>query len=120
MIVRPRRFATDETRRVNADHACGPRLQITDLGTRLAQMARGASRGTYLRPIYVDTTVFTPHRLTALLAVFGPGRVMMGTDYPFDMGEYDPIGHIHETPGLDAATEAAPIGGNASRLLGVT
>ena len=45
---------------------------------------------------------------------------MMGTDYPFDMGEYDPIGHIHETPGLDAATEAAPIGGNASRLFGIT
>ncbi|MDA8049369.1 MAG: amidohydrolase family protein [Rhodospirillales bacterium] len=75
--------------------------------------------GTYLRRIYVDTIVFTPHQLSALLAVFGPERVMMGTDYPFDMGEYDPIGHILETPGLDAATQAALMGTNASRLFGI-
>jgi hypothetical protein len=28
------------------------------------------------------------------LAVFGPDRIVMGTDYPFDMAEYNPIGHI--------------------------
>ena len=58
--------------------------------------------GTYLRRMYVDTIVFTPHQLSALIAVFGPDHVLLGTDYPFDMGEYDPVGHVLETPGLDA------------------
>jgi predicted TIM-barrel fold metal-dependent hydrolase len=80
---------------------------------------RAEELGTYLRRIYVDTIVFTPHQLSALIAVFGPDHVLLGTDYPFDMGEYDPVGHVLETPGLDAATQARIIGGNAARLFGM-
>jgi aminocarboxymuconate-semialdehyde decarboxylase len=69
----------------------------------------------YLKRIYVDTVVFTPHQLRGLVELFGNDRVLMGTDYPFDMGEYDPVGHVAETPGIDAA---AICGGNAVRLLG--
>ncbi|HTU53342.1 MAG TPA: amidohydrolase family protein [Acetobacteraceae bacterium] len=76
--------------------------------------------GTYLRRMYVDTIVFTPHQLSALVAVFGPDHVMLGTDYPFDMGEYDAVGHVLETPGLDATTQAKIVGGNAARLFGMT
>ena len=43
----------------------------------------------------------------------------MGTDYPFDMADYDPIGHVASTDGLDAATIAAIAGGNARKLLGI-
>jgi aminocarboxymuconate-semialdehyde decarboxylase len=43
----------------------------------------------------------------------------MGTDYPFDMGEYDPVGHIASVESFDAATRGAIAGGNASRLLGL-
>ncbi len=75
--------------------------------------------GTYLRRVYVDTIVFTPHQLAALVAVFGADHVLMGTDYPFDMGEYDPVGHVLETPGLDQETQAKIIGGNAARLFGL-
>jgi len=42
----------------------------------------------------------------------------MGTDYPFDMADYDPIGHV-ASAGLDAAAVAAIAGGNAKRLLGL-
>jgi len=72
----------------------------------------------YLRRVFVDSVVFTTHQLAALVAVFGADHVLMGTDYPFDMGEYDPIGHVLETPGLDTATQAAIIGGNAVRMFG--
>jgi aminocarboxymuconate-semialdehyde decarboxylase len=41
-----------------------------------------------------------------------------GTDYPFDMADYDPIGHV-ASAGLDAAAVAAIAGGNAKRLLGL-
>jgi aminocarboxymuconate-semialdehyde decarboxylase len=41
----------------------------------------------------------------------------MGTDYPFDMAEADPIGHIASVDAFDAATIAAIAGNNAKRLL---
>jgi aminocarboxymuconate-semialdehyde decarboxylase len=43
----------------------------------------------------------------------------MGTDYPYDMAEYDPIGHIAGVEGFDAPTLAALAGGNATKLLGL-
>jgi len=40
--------------------------------------------------------VFTYHQAGRnLIDVFGPDpQSWMGTDYPFDMAEYNPIGHI--------------------------
>jgi aminocarboxymuconate-semialdehyde decarboxylase len=74
---------------------------------------------TYLKRIYFDTVVFTPHQLEALIRVFGASQIVMGTDYPYDMAEYDPIGHVASIDTLDQATQAAIIGGNARRLLGI-
>jgi aminocarboxymuconate-semialdehyde decarboxylase len=42
----------------------------------------------------------------------------MGTDYPFDMADYDPVGHVCGAD-LDAAMVAAICGGNTQRLLGI-
>lgn len=74
---------------------------------------------TYLKRIYVDTIVFTPHQLEALVKLFGAGQVLMGTDYPYDMGEYDPIGHLAATQSLGAVTTAMIAGGNAKLLFGL-
>jgi aminocarboxymuconate-semialdehyde decarboxylase len=73
----------------------------------------------YLKQVYIDNVVFTPHQLEALLAVFGADKIIMGTDYPFDMMEYDPIGHINSVEGLDDSTRAKLAGGNAKKLLGL-
>jgi aminocarboxymuconate-semialdehyde decarboxylase len=73
----------------------------------------------YLKRIHVDTVVFTPYQLAELVRVFGADHVVMGTDYPFDMADYDPVGHIAGVEGFDAATVAALAGGNAKRLLGL-
>src|SRR5215467_8343152 len=88
--------------------------------------ARGDARGdlpkppsSYLKKIHVDTVVFTPEQLAALVATFGIDHVLMGTDYPYDMAEYDPLGHLASTDGFDAATIAAIAGGNARKLLGI-
>ena len=70
---------------------------------------------TYLKRVYVDSVVFTPHQLRGLIEVFGADKVLMGTDYPFDMAESDPVGHVCGA-GLDDATVAAIAGGNARRL----
>jgi aminocarboxymuconate-semialdehyde decarboxylase len=72
---------------------------------------------TYLRQVYLDTVVFTYHQLAYLIDVFGPDRIVMGTDYPFDMAEYNPIGHIAGVEGMDEITLAQIAGGNAARVL---
>lgn len=73
----------------------------------------------YLRQVYFDTVVFSYHQLAYLLSVFGPDRILMGTDYPFDMAEYNPIGHIAGVEGMDETTLEALTGGNAARVLGL-
>jgi aminocarboxymuconate-semialdehyde decarboxylase len=73
----------------------------------------------YLKKIYFDTVVFTPQQLRELVRDFGADHIIMGTDYPFDMGEYDPIGHVASVEEFDPATVAAIAGGNARRLLGI-
>jgi aminocarboxymuconate-semialdehyde decarboxylase len=74
---------------------------------------------TYLKRVYFDTVVFTPHQLRALVELVGADHVIMGTDYPFDMAECDPIGHVASVAGFDPSTVAAIAGGNARRLLGI-
>ena len=87
--------------------------------------ARSDSRGSlpqppssYLKRIYFDAIVFTPEQLRALIAAYGADRLMMGTDYPFDMGEYDPIGHLLASE-LSVEDRTAIAGGNARRLFGI-
>jgi aminocarboxymuconate-semialdehyde decarboxylase len=72
----------------------------------------------YLKKIYFDTVVFTPHQLQALAREFGSDHIVMGTDYPYDMADYDPIEHVVSS-GFDQATTVAMVGGNARRLLGL-
>jgi aminocarboxymuconate-semialdehyde decarboxylase len=93
------------------DHAWGAR---SDTHGTLPQAPT-----TYLKRIYVDTVVFTPNQLAELVRVFGADQVLLGTDYPYDMAEYDPLGHIAAVEGFDAATVAALAGGNAKKLLGL-
>jgi aminocarboxymuconate-semialdehyde decarboxylase len=74
---------------------------------------------TYLRQVYLDTVVFSYHQLAYLIDLFGPDRIVMGTDYPFDMAEYNPIGHVAGVDGMDEVTLAQIAGGNAARVLGL-
>jgi aminocarboxymuconate-semialdehyde decarboxylase len=71
---------------------------------------------TYLKRIFFDSVVFTPHQLQALVRVFGADHVLMGSDYPYDMGDSDPIGHLASLDTLDSSDLAAIAGGNAKKL----
>ncbi|MEX1104552.1 MAG: amidohydrolase family protein, partial [Dehalococcoidia bacterium] len=73
----------------------------------------------YLRQVYVDTVVYTPESVAQLVAMMGAEHVLLGTDYPFDMGEDDPVGLVERTPGLSQADRELITGGNAARLLGI-
>jgi hypothetical protein len=51
--------------------------------------------------------------------VAGAGRVVLGSDYPFDMGIDDPVGRLDAATGLSLADWAAIRGQNAAALLGL-
>lgn len=73
----------------------------------------------YLRQMYFDSMVFQPTYLRHLIDIVGPERVMLGTDFPFDMGEEDPVGLVDSVDGLDGAARAAIKGGTARALFGL-
>jgi aminocarboxymuconate-semialdehyde decarboxylase len=73
----------------------------------------------YLKQIFYDSIVYHPAALADLLNRVGVDQVMIGTDYPFDMAETDPLSLVSEIDGLDERSCAAILGGNASALLGL-
>lgn len=77
----------------------------------------GRDVGAALRRFHVDTVVHDAEVLRDLVGLFGPERVLLGSDYPFDMGTERPA-EIVRGLGLPPEAEAAILGGNALRLLG--
>lgn len=73
----------------------------------------------YMKRLFYDTMVFQPLYLRHLIEVVGVDRVMLGTDFPFDMAETDPVGLIDATEGIDDDDRVAISGGNATRVFGL-
>ncbi len=71
-----------------------------------------------LARLYVDSVVHSPELLGALVAKVGAERILLGSDWPFDMGLRDPVGLVEAT-GLSADKAAAILGGNAKSLYGI-
>lgn len=69
----------------------------------------------YLRRFYYDTITHDPTLLRELVAFAGPERVLLGSDYPFDMGTDDPRGDVRAAA-LGVEVEAQVTGGNAVEL----
>lgn len=69
------------------------------------------------RRLFYDSLVFDRATLTHLLATFGHGQLLLGTDYPFNFREKKPVAQAQEL-GLDAELTQALVAGNARRFLG--
>jgi aminocarboxymuconate-semialdehyde decarboxylase len=67
------------------------------------------------RRLYFDTVLFEPRALRFLCDVAGADKVMLGSDFPFGIGDPDPCGVDDETP-LTAAERRAILGENAARV----
>ena len=72
----------------------------------------------YLSSFYYDLTVFDPTLVETLADRFGADHLLIGTDYPFDMGETDPLALLAATT-LDEAERGLIAGGNARRIFGL-
>jgi aminocarboxymuconate-semialdehyde decarboxylase len=71
----------------------------------------------YLEKFYFDTITFDRGMLEQEVARFGAEHVLLGTDYPYDMGVDDPLGFLDGCRKINRKQKAAIMGGNAARLL---
>ena len=75
-----------------------------------------APPSTFLRRFYYDTVVHSTDALRFLVERVGSDRVVLGSDYPFPMGDPEPVATVLKSD-LDDATTAGLLGGNAIRAL---
>jgi aminocarboxymuconate-semialdehyde decarboxylase len=71
----------------------------------------------YLRKLYFDTVTHSPEVMRFLVDFAGAGQVVLGTDYPFEMGEADPVASIQRVPGLQERERHQILEENVERLV---
>jgi aminocarboxymuconate-semialdehyde decarboxylase len=71
------------------------------MGEARAAIPRAPSE--YARRVWVDSLTHSPRTLALVLEIFGPERVVLGSDYPFRLGTEDPVAALEPArldPGL--------------------
>jgi aminocarboxymuconate-semialdehyde decarboxylase len=84
-------------------------------------VARGKSQHSprhYVDRFYVDSAVFDDESLQFLVRTMGENNVILGSDYPFPLGEQR-VGNVVKSSGLSADAKAKLIHHNAARFLGL-
>lgn len=84
---------------------------------RLTAVRLNSPPSTLLRRFYYDTVVHGPEALRFLAARVGADRVVLGSDYPFPMGDPSPVATVRAA-GLGEEDTIAVLGGNAVEALG--
>ena len=87
-------------------------MSNVDLATEFTNMIT-AQRGFEASSRVLSTA---DEMLQNLVNRYGAEHVVLGTDYPFDMGVDDPVGFVQQAK-LSALDKARIMGGNAARLL---
>jgi aminocarboxymuconate-semialdehyde decarboxylase len=85
-----------------------PKLTARNITTAPAELAR---------LLYYDTVLHDPAPLAFLVEQVRPDHVLMGTDYPFPMGDPSPVDTVNAIPGLSDEQRQLILGENVARLL---
>jgi aminocarboxymuconate-semialdehyde decarboxylase len=86
-----------------------PEIAATDLSTPPREV---------VARLYYDTIVHDPQALRFLIDRVGADQIMIGTDYPFEAGDLDPLSTIEAVPGLTNEERELILSGTAQTLLG--
>jgi aminocarboxymuconate-semialdehyde decarboxylase len=85
------------------------------------ELSRGAAQfppNHYLDRFCVDSAVFDERTLQFLVEIMGADRVLLGSDYPFPLGE-ERVGALIRESGLPPDTKTKLLGSNAQTWLGL-
>lgn len=93
-----------------------PRIAHAWRMTPKAKEAMPESPDVYAKKFFYDCVVFDPKLVQLLITSYGASQILVGSDYPFAMGDADPIATL-ERCGLDAGTFKAITTDNARRFL---
>ena len=85
-----------------------PHLAAKNIDTAPTELARR---------LYYDTVLHDPDALSFLVQRVGADRVVVGTDYPFEMGDPDPVATVEGIPGLTDEERSLIFEGNVGRIL---
>ena len=95
-----------------------PRLVHAWQMTPKAKEALKESPAAIARRFFYDQLVFDAAAARLLIERFGLSQIMLGSDYPFVMGDPDPVGALERLE-LDQDAHYAISAGNARRFLGL-
>ena len=85
----------------------------------MAHRDRDAGPMAYIRRFHYDTVSHSEKALAYLIDLVGADRVMLGSDYCFDMGYERPVEVVTGHGGIDGDAREMILSGNAKRLLGL-
>jgi len=74
----------------------------------------------YLKQLYFDTMVYSTENLRHLINTVGADRIVVGTDFPFNMSKKDAVDHLLSVSELSADEQEAILGRTAAKLLGIS
>ncbi|MDO5682431.1 MAG: amidohydrolase family protein [Propionibacteriaceae bacterium] len=94
-----------------------PRLQMGWERKDVAKTTKRPPRDLF-NELYFDTAVFDPVALQRLVEDVGADHVLVGTDYPFELADRDPVASVQEV-NLGGAAREAILGRTAAQLLGI-
>lgn len=87
------------------------------------QNARGAAANLSRPPsewasqLYYDTVLHSPRALRTLIDTVGVEQVVLGSDYPFEMGDPDPVRTVSAAPDISGEEIQRVLSGNLTGLL---
>ncbi|MBI2912049.1 MAG: amidohydrolase family protein, partial [Chloroflexi bacterium] len=71
----------------------------------------------YLRRFYSDTITWSEAALRFLIDTVGADRVVLGSDFPYDMGPESPVRWLEAMERITAEEKGLILGQNLERLL---
>ncbi|HSM41395.1 MAG TPA: amidohydrolase family protein [Afifellaceae bacterium] len=78
-----------------------------------------APPSTYIERLYYDTISHGAAQLEFRADKVGPERILMGTDYPFRIGDMKPVEAVMAASAIGASGQRRILGTNAARLIGL-
>jgi aminocarboxymuconate-semialdehyde decarboxylase len=101
-------FVPYQIGRMDRGYAAVPSRTRENISTPPSELARR---------LYYDTVLHNPKALAFLVDQVGVDRVLMGSDYPFEMGDPEPVETVETIPGLDKGQRDMILGGNFTSIL---